>query len=99
MIWKRSLSMDTSYLHSLSEVKRVRALRQIETLENMISQVNMGNETEAEHGKFEGLKNKIVNKCRVVESLIGEQRMAEGDHKKEEEGIALAKQMNKQLEM
>ena len=55
------------------------------------------NESEAEHGKFDGIKTKIINKSRVVESLMGEEHSKEehGKDTGQEDQIALAKKMDR----
>jgi hypothetical protein len=93
--WRRSLSQATS---SISEVKKTRALKQIENLERMIAGLDRQNETEADHGKFEEMKKTIISKSRVLESLMGEERKREEQRKDvEEDSIALAKRMDREL--
>jgi hypothetical protein len=68
----------------------------------MILSLDKGNESEADHGKFEEVKSRIVNKSRVVKSLMGEERTKEDDGKeveKEEDHVSLAKRMDKELQL
>src|SRR5271169_1704253 len=73
-IWKRSLAPDSLYPVSLSDGKKSRAFKHIELLESMILGMDRQNESAAEHGKFDEMRTKIINKSRVVESLMGEER-------------------------
>ena len=84
----------------MSEVKKSRALKQIEILEKMISGLDRQNESEAEHGKFEEMKKGIVNKSKVLESLMREERKRE-DQSKEigEDSVTLAKRMDRELQI
>jgi hypothetical protein len=86
---------------TLSDAKRARALKQIELLEAMISGIDRDNESEAEHGKFEAMKTKIMNKCRIVESLLGEEHAKPGHlkHGEQEDQITLAKRMDRELQL
>ena len=101
VVWKLSLSPDSTHLITLLEPKKARALRQIELLETMISGLSRENESEIDHGKFAEMRNKIMNKCRVIESLMGEERMkhAHGNEAEEEGQIALAKRMDRELQL
>jgi hypothetical protein len=95
IIWKRGLSSDV-----ISVTRRARALRQIETLESMILALEMRNESESEDGKFDLLNRKILSKCRVVESLLGE--APQKDHLSnhaDEDNVSLAKRMDKELQL
>ena len=94
------LSPHSSHPLVLSESKRARALKQIELLEDMIVNLDRENESEADHGKFESIKKKIMNKCRVVESLIGEERFKQdgGKETEQEDYISLAKRMDRELQ-
>jgi Essential protein Yae1, N terminal len=100
-VWKRSLAPDSLYPVALSDTKKARALKQIELLESMILGMDKQNESEAEHGKFDEMKTKIINKSRVVESLMGEEH-SRHDHGKEgeqEDQITLAKRMDRELQL
>jgi len=70
-------------------------------LESMILGMDRHNESEAEHGKFDELKTKIINKSRVVESLMGEEhtRQERGKDSEQEGQIALAKRMDRELQL
>ena len=99
-IWRYSLASDSSQSLPLSDAKKARALRQIGLLENMIVNLKRENESEAEHGEFETMKNQILNKSRVVESLMGEEPNRQGHPKgAEEDHIALAKRMDRELQL
>ena len=76
-------------------------MKQIELLEFMILGMDRHNESEAEHGKFDGIKTKIINKSRVVESLMGEEHSKEehGKDTGQEDQIALAKRMDRELQL
>jgi hypothetical protein len=95
--WKRGLVRDC---YAVSEAKKARALRHIETLESMILGLETRNETESEHGKFDEMKRKLMAKSRVVESLIGEdsQRDLPGNVV-DEDTVALAKRMDRELQL
>ena len=84
---------------TLAEAKKIRVLRQIEQLETMIHSLKRENESEAEHGEFETMKKKILNKSCVVESLMGEERQTEEHGKEEEDFVALAKRMDRELQL
>jgi len=86
---------------NLVEVKRTRVLKQVELLEKMILAINTENESEEEHGKFEEMKSRILNKRRVVESLLGEERGKQSHDMKEDEedAISLAKRMDRELQL
>lgn len=99
-IWKSSLSATNPSV--LSPAKRTRALKQVEMLEEMILALDRNNESEEEHGKFEEMKRKIISKSRVVESLMGEERRLtkeETTNLVEEDHIALAKRMDRELQL
>jgi len=103
-IWKQSLRLsdDSSNSVKLSTQKKKRALKNIEQLEIMILGLDRYNESEAEGGKFEEMKNKIINKTRVVESLVGEERISKRDlsnESKEEDDISLAKRLDRELQL
>ena len=75
-------------------------MKQVELLEKMISEVNTENESEEEHGKFEEMKNRILNKRRVVESLLGEERKQGHEVKEDEDdAVSLAKRMDRELQL
>lgn len=96
-IWKSSLSSATS---SLSPAKKSRAIKQIDLLEHMILALDRDNEKEEQHGKFEEIKRKIMSKSRVVESLMGQERsMPQETAKPDEDHIALAKRMDRELQL
>ena len=70
----------------------------------MILALDRDNESEEEHGKFEEMKRKIINKSRVVESLMGEDARRVLSSKEEstnpdEDHIALAKRMDRELQL
>jgi hypothetical protein len=76
----------------------------VELLEDMILSLDRDNESEEEHGKFEEMKRKIINKSRVVESLMGEDSRRVLSSKEEftnpdEDHIALAKRMDRELQL
>ena len=73
-------------------------LKQIKMLESMVFTLDRENESEADHGKFDNMRNKILNKCRVVERLLGEERIKE-DSTGDEDHISLAKRMDRKLQM
>jgi hypothetical protein len=100
-VWRLSLSPGSIHPITRLEPKKARALRQIELLETMISGLDRGNESEINHGKFAEMRNKIMNKCRVIESLMGEERMkpAHGNEVEEEGQITLAKRMDRELQL
>jgi hypothetical protein len=98
-IWKHSISPNSPHPLVLLEPKRARVLKQIELLEDMILNLDKENESEADHGKFERMKNKILNKCRVVESLIGQERLKQDSGKEQEDHISLAKRMDRELQL
>jgi len=100
-VWKRSLAPDSLYPATVSDAKKARALKQIEVLESMILGMDRHNESEAEHGTFDQLKTKIINKSRVVESLMGEEhsRQEHGNDTGQEDRIALAKRMDRELQL
>jgi hypothetical protein len=85
--------------NTLSEGKKARALKQIELLEGMILSLDRKNEAEADHGKFEEMRNKIMNKTRVIESLMGEERVKQVHSNEEEDLVALAKRMDRELQL
>lgn len=98
-IWKSSLSSPSA---RLSPAKKTRAIKQVALLEEMILALDKDNETEEEHGKFEEMKRKIISKSRVVESLMGEERSMSPSHETtnpEEDHIALAKRMDRELQL
>ena len=86
---------------ALSPAKKTRALKQIDVLEEMILALDRDNETEEEHGKFEETKRKIISKSRVVESLMGQERSVsrEESTNPEEDHVALAKRMDRELQL
>jgi hypothetical protein len=67
----------------------------------MILALDRNNESEEQHGKFEEVKRSIINKSRVVESLMGEERRVSKEElvDPEEDHIALAKRMDKALQL
>lgn len=85
--------------NTLSEGKKARALKQIELLEGMIISLDRENESEADHGKFEEMRKKIMNKTRVIESLIGEGRVKQAHSNDQEDHITLAKRMDRELQL
>ena len=98
-IWKSSLSSSSTHL---TPAKKTRAIKQVALLEEMILSLDRDNETEEEHGKFEEMKRKIVSKSRVVESLMGEERSMSQSHETtnpEEDHVALAKRMDRELQL
>jgi len=77
-------------------------LKQIEQLETMILGLDKENESEADHGKFDELINKIINKSRVLESLLGEKRILKQDPDKDshkEDTFSLAKRIDRELQL
>ena len=99
VIWKLSLASSSSV--ALSAAKKTRALKQVELLEDMILALDRNNESEEQHGRFEEMKRRIINKSRVVESLMGEERRVSKEElvDPEEDHIALAKRMDKALQL
>ena len=102
-IWKSSLTTLSPSI-ALSAAKRTRALKQVEMLEEMILALDKNNESEEEHGKFEEMKKKIINKSRVVQSLMGQERRKssraeESTTNSEEDHVALAKRMDRELQL
>ena len=97
--WKESLLSGSPQPVTLSEPKKARAIRQIELLETMILSMDIENESEADHGRFETMKNKIITKSRVIESLMREERKQLDYVKDPEDFIALAKRMDRELQM
>ena len=66
----------------------------------MILGVDRHNESESDHGKFDEMKTKIINKSRVVASLMGEERSRQDHGKDEQEDhIVLAKRMDRELQL
>ena len=92
-IWKHNLSSQ------LTDAKKTRAIKLIEELEKMILSLNRCNEAEADHGKFDAMKRRIMSKNRIVESLLGEERVKIGPNVEEEDHIALAKRMDMELQL
>jgi hypothetical protein len=97
-IWR--LGLQRGWYAGIPTAKKARALRHIDLLEAMILGLEMRNETESEDGKFEGMKRKILAKSRVVESLIGEdQRRDQDSEHGDEDSVALAKRMDRELQL
>jgi len=65
----------------------------------MILDLDRNNESEADHGKFEELKRKIMSKSKIVETLMGEQRQPLEGSRHDEDHVALAKRMDKELQL
>jgi flagellar biosynthesis/type III secretory pathway protein FliH len=99
VIWKHSLKSDGPNLPPLSEGKKARVVKLVDELENTIVNIDRGNETEAEHGRFDALNRKIMSKCRIVESMLGEKRVKLEQQEEEEGQLALAKRMDKELQL
>jgi len=100
-IWKHILE-STSASPALTEAKKTRAIRQIGLLESMIENLDKENESEENHGKFEEMKIKIMSKCRVLESLMGEEQGKKSriaPIQGEEDPISLAKRMDQELQL
>jgi Essential protein Yae1, N terminal len=97
-IWKLGLQRDC--YAGIPAAKKARALRQIDLLEGMILGLETRNETELEDGKFEEMKRKIMAKRRVVESLIGEEQCRDQSAELgDEDSVALAKRMDRELQL
>jgi len=100
-IWKHVLA-STSASPALTEAKKARAERQIGLLESMIENLDKENESEENHGKFEEMKIKIMSKCRVLESLMGEEQTKKSLNapiQGEEDPISLAKRLDQELQL
>ena len=68
----------------------------------MITSVDKENESEENHGKFDEIKVRIMSKCRVVESLMGEEQSKKGQKNPvegDEDPISLAKRMDQELQL
>lgn len=68
----------------------------------MIGRVEKENESEENHGKFDEMKIRIMSKCRVVESLMGEEQGKKGQkslNEVDEDPISLAKRMDQELQL
>jgi Essential protein Yae1, N terminal len=100
VIWKSTLTSSSPSV-ALSAAKKTRALKQVQLLEDMILALDRNNESEEQHGKFEEVKRRIINKSRVVESLMGEERRVSKEEPvdPEEDHIALAKRMDMALQL
>jgi len=86
----------------MTEAKKARAIRQIGLLESMVENVDKENESEENHGKFEEMKIKIMSKCRVLESLMGEEqgkKSLKAPIQEEEDVVSLAKRMDQELQL
>jgi len=57
------------------------------------------NESEADHGKFEEMKRKIMSKSKIIESLMGEARQKTEEGAQVEDHVALAKRMDRELQL
>jgi hypothetical protein len=100
-VWKHILT-SKSIPPAMSEAKKARVIKQIGYLENMIASVDKENETEENHGKFDKMKIRIMSKCRVVESLMGEEQSKKGQKSPteiDEDPISLAKRMDQELQL
>lgn len=98
-MWKLLLLGGLPNQISLPEAKCTRALKQIELLEKMIFDLDRNNESEADHGKFEELKRRIMSKSKIVETLMGEERERSEGSGHDEDHVALAKRMDRELQL
>jgi hypothetical protein len=101
-VWKQHVLASKSIPPSLTEAKKTRVIKQIGLLENMIASVDKENESEENHGKFDEMKIRIMSKCRVVESLMGEEqskKSQKGLTEADEDPISLAKRMDQELQL
>jgi len=65
----------------------------------MIMDMDRQNELEADHGKFEEAKRRIMSKSKIVESLMGEERQKSEEGTQDEDSVALAKRMDRELQL
>jgi hypothetical protein len=68
----------------------------------MILELDRRNESEEEHGKFDEMKTRILNKSKVLESLMNETPLRRQENKEPNEGedfISLAKRLDRELQL
>lgn len=99
-IWRHALSHDSRHRIVLSALTAYRTLKFITMVEGRLKYLQLEIDSEAEHVEYEEIRDDVMRRVRLIEVSLKEKRMqSRGKGIEKDDPVALAKRMDRELQL